>query len=368
MPGLVRQGSDSHAGHASPTPNPFHKTSYGSGSSDVFTNTKSNIRVGDSTTCGDPATSGSSTVFVNGIAVHRKGDSTGGHGSWVPNSAASGSTNVFADEGFVRGSIESFSVAGGALSVPVEDGVSLGPSVDGGELSGAASPAGVEGTESEENSVADVGDCNRRDLGKISEKYESNGKPGAIGQDRTGGFSYGSYQIATKTGTFDNYMSFLNKRYPEYHTELVNAGGASGATSGTDEFKSKFKELANQEDFAFSQHDFIQATHHDPAVRKIKASTGIDICDGTHCNGLQDAVWSTSVQHGPGGARKIFDRALARTGKSATEVTDRELIIAIYDERADNNGTKYFGRSTPGVRKSVVNRFNQEKQDALNIC
>jgi len=67
MPGLVRQGSDSHAGHASPTPNPFHKTSYGSGSPNVFTNTKSNIRVGDSTTCGDPATSGSSGTAVTNL-------------------------------------------------------------------------------------------------------------------------------------------------------------------------------------------------------------------------------------------------------------------------------------------------------------
>ena len=99
MPGIVRQGLDSHVGHASPTPNPFHKTPYGSGSPNVFTNKKSTIRVGDSTTCGDPATSGSATVFINGIAVHRKCDSTGGHASFVPNSAATGSTNVFADEG-----------------------------------------------------------------------------------------------------------------------------------------------------------------------------------------------------------------------------------------------------------------------------
>jgi hypothetical protein len=35
-------------------------------------------------------------VFVNGIAVHRKGDATGGHGSWVPNQAQTGSDNVFA--------------------------------------------------------------------------------------------------------------------------------------------------------------------------------------------------------------------------------------------------------------------------------
>ena len=96
MPEVTRVGLDSHVGHASPTPNPFHQTAYASGSDDVFTNGAKTVRIGDTTSCGDPATGGSTTVFVNGIGVHRKGDSTGGHGSWVPNASASGSSNVIA--------------------------------------------------------------------------------------------------------------------------------------------------------------------------------------------------------------------------------------------------------------------------------
>ena len=97
MPEITRVGTDSHIGHASPTPNPFHQTPYASGSPNVFTNGAKTVRIGDSTGCGDPATGGSSTVKVNGIGVHRKGDATGGHGSWVPNSAQTGSTDVFAN-------------------------------------------------------------------------------------------------------------------------------------------------------------------------------------------------------------------------------------------------------------------------------
>ena len=96
MPEVTRVGLDSHVGHARPTPNPFHQTAYASGSDDVFTNGAKTVRIGDTTSCGDPATGGSTTVFVNGIGVHRKGDATGGHGSWVPNSSASGSSDVFA--------------------------------------------------------------------------------------------------------------------------------------------------------------------------------------------------------------------------------------------------------------------------------
>ena len=96
MPEVTRVGTDTHVGHASPTPNPFHQTAYASGSPDVFTNGAKTVRIGDSTSCGDPATGGSATVKVNGFGVHRKGDATGGHGSFVPNSSASGSANVIA--------------------------------------------------------------------------------------------------------------------------------------------------------------------------------------------------------------------------------------------------------------------------------
>ena len=96
MPEVTRVSLDSHIGHASPTPNPFHQTPYASGSPNVFTNGAKTVRIGDSTGCGDTATGGSSTVKVNGIGVHRKGDATGGHGSWVGNASASGSANVIA--------------------------------------------------------------------------------------------------------------------------------------------------------------------------------------------------------------------------------------------------------------------------------
>ena len=94
MPAVIRSGLDSHAGHASPTPNPFHQTAYTGGSPNVSINGAASIRVGDTTSCGDPAVAGSSTVFVNSIAIHRNGDATGGHGSWVANSATGGSSNV----------------------------------------------------------------------------------------------------------------------------------------------------------------------------------------------------------------------------------------------------------------------------------
>lgn len=110
MPGIVRVG-DAHEGHDSPTPNPTHKTNYAAGSGDVFINNQAVVRIGDATSCGDPAAAGSETVFVNGIGVHRLGDATGGHGSFVANAAAKSSENVFAEGG---------GGGGGAAATPEE--------------------------------------------------------------------------------------------------------------------------------------------------------------------------------------------------------------------------------------------------------
>lgn len=95
MPGVVRQG-DSHAGHASPTPNPFHKTTYvSSAQTKVYANSRRVIVDGDKTGCGDPAVAFSSKCYAGTKLIHRLGDATGGHGSWVPNQAATASGDVF---------------------------------------------------------------------------------------------------------------------------------------------------------------------------------------------------------------------------------------------------------------------------------
>lgn len=254
------------------------------------------------------------------------------------------------------------------FATPGGGGSNAPQAVDG---SGGLGPQNGDGGPMSAGDLTEPGDCTRKDLGKISEKYESNGRANAIGNDSTGGFSYGSYQIATKTGTMKEFFNFIENddRYKKFGTALNDVGGNSAATTGTTQFQNEWKRLAdNDPDFAQAQHDFIQGSHHNPAVRKIKESTGIDICDGSRSNGLQDAVWSTAVQHGSGGANTIFKRALARTGKTASTVTDQELISAIYAERGKKNAAgnlHYFRNSTAGVQQSVANRFIQEEKDAL---
>lgn len=195
-------------------------------------------------------------------------------------------------------------------------------------------------------------------LGKLSERFESNGKPGAIGWDSTGGFSYGSYQIAALTGTLKQFMTFLSARFPSVAMPLVAAGGADAGKAGTAAFKQAWRDLAAQDpEFAVAQHDFIQATHYDPFAQRLRDQLGLDLA--ARSAALRDVAWSVAVQHGPG--NKVFFNAL--NGKPVATMSDDAVIAAVYEERS--NLMRYFPRSTPRVREALAGRFEAEERLAL---
>jgi hypothetical protein len=193
-------------------------------------------------------------------------------------------------------------------------------------------------------------------LGKLSAKFESAKEgPSAIGYDSTGGTSYGTYQIASKTGTMSQFLAFLDKSNPDLANQLRNAGDPNtGSKKGP--FPDVWKKIAAQDPKGFDklQHDFIQKTHYDPAAKQLM-KLGFNINEQS--DAMKDVLWSTSVQHGAAGAVGIFSKAIKELGVSASP---EKLINKIYEER----GTK-FGSSTEGVQKSVLNRFSEESKMAV---
>ncbi len=186
-------------------------------------------------------------------------------------------------------------------------------------------------------------------LGKLSEKYESNGKPWVIGYDSTGGHSYGSYQIATYTGTFKRFMRWLKANHPSYYRQLSAAGGNRAATKGTRAFKAKWRKLGRQKGFAMAQHQFIADTHYIILARRLKR-IGINLSSRSHA--LKDVAWSVAVQHGS--RTNIFNRCRRH------KASDKALIDCVYSIRGN-----YFKRSTAAVKRSVRNRFKTEHRNAL---
>lgn len=200
-------------------------------------------------------------------------------------------------------------------------------------------------------------------LGTLSAKYETGGRgPGTVstGSGDPGGVSYGSYQMATKTGTVARFVSEANFPWRD---------NFKGLQPGTPAFTAKWKEIATTESDRFQecQHAYIKKTHFDLLVAQTLSENGLDLIKRSRA--LQDAVWSTSVQHG--GKCAVIRRALSALNADPSEADfDKKLISAIYAERGRRRADgklAYFPSSSPSVQKGVANRFKSEEADALKM-
>jgi hypothetical protein len=198
-------------------------------------------------------------------------------------------------------------------------------------------------------------------LGKLSEKYESGGRgPGTVstGKGDPGGVSYGTYQLASKIGRADQ---FVTKYYPDEF---------KGLKGGTDEFTKKWKELADKDPKALhaNEHAFIKETHYDPQVKKLAKDVSLDVTKRSAA--LRDAVWSVAVQHGPN--TDIIVTAVKPLIKDAKleDVTDEAILRAVYAERGrkDKDGKLiHFRRVSDDLIPALTRRFENELKDALEM-
>lgn len=194
-----------------------------------------------------------------------------------------------------------------------------------------------------------------QELGGLAAKYES-GHLGssAIGWDTTGGTSYGRYQIATRTGTMNAFLNWAEKNGGAEGKEVAARMRATGNLDSGKNGRSaqEWQALAKEGKISKLEHGFIKATHYDAAMAGIKSPELKKRIEQSRT--LQEMVWSTSIGHGAGGARKLIN-SVYKEGMS-----DEDLIRAVYAER----GNRYQS-STAQVQKAVKVRFGKEASVAL---
>lgn len=198
-------------------------------------------------------------------------------------------------------------------------------------------------------------------LGRLSTKYETGNRgPGTVstGKGDPGGVSYGSYQLASKIGRADQ---FVTKYYPDEF---------KGLKGGTDEFTKKWKELAAKDPDGLkkNEHEFILITHYNPQVEKLKKA-GLDVT--ARSAAFRDVVWSTAVHHGPN--TDVITAALAtltKGGVAVAQVSEMDLIRTVYAERGkttpDGKLARFKGVSDDWI-PALKKRFENEMKDALEM-
>ena len=197
-------------------------------------------------------------------------------------------------------------------------------------------------------------------IGSLAARFES-GDSGvdAIGYDRTGGTSYGVYQISSRTGTMRSFIEYLGDRAPDLARRLAAAGPSNtGGRRGS--MPAEWRRIAAEDPVRFAQlqHDFITESHYMPAVQDIYEETGVDITK--HSRALKEVLWSTAVQHGPRGAARIFSKVINRAKGQGIDTQAKDVINGVYSSRA-----RQFGQSTAEVQDAVHGRFREERAMAL---
>lgn len=186
-------------------------------------------------------------------------------------------------------------------------------------------------------------------VGTVSAKYESGGKGVSTissGVGDAGGVSYGTHQLASKTGTM---QAFLNS--PE---NAKFADQFKGLTPGSPEFNAKYSQVAAQSgpEFSQAQHDYISRTHYQPVAQYAKQQ-GLD----TENPAIREALYSQSVQHGYQGNTKIIDSVKA----SGVDMKDSDAVIKqIYKSRGDY-ASQFAGPS------ATTDRYAREQKDVLAV-
>ncbi len=205
----------------------------------------------------------------------------------------------------------------------------------------------------------------RPDLGESTKRFESGTKgPSTVSNPKNkdedkGGVSYGTYQFSSEWGAGGTVKEFLKS--PEGQKF---AAEFKDLTPGSPEFTAKWQQIAATDADGLHQAEkaYIYRTHYQPNA-KVAADMGLDMDNPA----VQDAVWSSSVQHGPGGFQKVL-RGVENSNPNMKTMSTEDQLKAIYWARQprvlakdwNSRGGRYFGLNATDMGEfETVNALNK---------
>src|SRR5690554_1055838 len=188
-------------------------------------------------------------------------------------------------------------------------------------------------------------------LGHLTVERESGGNPAAINGNEPGGTaSYGPLQF-NSAGALPAWFASDGAEFAPLF---------EGLQPGTDAFNRRWQEIASDPDMGQallqSQHAYAERELFQPLAARAQGN-GIDVRDP----GVQEALFSTSIQHSPAGQTQILNTAMGYLGDNANPTGD-EFLQAFYQARTDylRNNT----RLDDGMIANIEQHYATELQKA----
>ena len=139
-----------------------------------------------------------------------------------------------------------------------------------------------------------------------------------------------------------------------------------GLKPGIAQFDQAWKAVAKRDPngFAAEQHEFVKTNYYDRANKRLKKN-GLDFSD--RGAGVQDMIWSTSVQYGN---KKVIERALS--GRNIRAMTDEQIINTVQDYKLAHYrehfaSTYRRGLKGKSIMESIISRIKNERRDLINL-
>lgn len=202
------------------------------------------------------------------------------------------------------------------------------------------------------------------ELGSYVAQFESGSKgSAAISYDPPGGTSYGSYQLSSRMGSLREFVEWCKTEAPEVYKALMPLVGKANTGSSKGEFPNAWLQLVKEGKITHAlEHKFYVAKFYNKAMGILQKQSP-EVAQFVQGNrALQEAFWSCAIQHGPGGAVRLF------TNYWKKDITPEAFARALYGERFTE---KYFPRlaaSAPDTLRSIAkNRGPKELSVILGL-
>lgn len=190
-------------------------------------------------------------------------------------------------------------------------------------------------------------------IGKYVRQFESGSKGSRMiskGTGDYGGVSFGTYQFPSykkAVTTSGKLAEFWNKFY---------ASKFPGVQPGDNQtFKDAWLKAVDSDPNQFfkNEHD-TEASEYTAALNRVKSKKPTFDPD-RFSRGVQEALWSSAVQYGPGG---LIDKVFIQEGLDNN--TDKNKALEMIYNAKINGVDNHFKSSSTGVKNGIRSRFKQE--------